>query len=225
MTDEEIENTIEAYGMAALRAVKAGYDGIEIHGANTYLLQQFVSPHSNRRRDKWGQDRLLFTRRVVERVLEKVAGQAFVGYRFSPEELEEPGIRWEHTAPLIDLLCESPLDFIHVSLWDYTMNGLKGDWDEPTLVRVARQTGGRKPLIGVGQVKSLADAEAVLAMGADLVAIGRAALSQPDWPLAAAEGRDIRIKIPREGAADLLTWPKGLEDKAYNVARWFEIEE
>lgn len=225
MTEEEIEEAIAAYAQAARRGVEAGFAGIEIHGANTYLLQQFVSPHSNRREDKWGQDRLLFSRRIVEEVLSAIRGSAFAGYRFSPEELETPGIRWEDTARLIDLLCSSALDFVHVSLWDFRMKGLNGDWPDDTLSRTAASVAGRKPLIGVGQIKSLQDAEECLSRGADMAALGRAALSQPDWPKCVAAGGQPRIKIPKEKAGEILTWPKGLEDKAYNVARWFEIED
>ena len=65
MSEDEIWTMIEGYAQAARRAVEAGYDGVEIHGANTYLIQQFVSPHSNRRDDEWGQDRLKFSREVT----------------------------------------------------------------------------------------------------------------------------------------------------------------
>lgn len=224
MTDEEIEEAISAYGSAARRAVEAGYEGVEIHGANTYLLQQFVSPHSNRREDKWGQNRLLFSQRVVEEVLNKVKGRAFVGYRFSPEELEEPGIRWEDTAALIELLSDSELDYLHVSLWEKGMRGLKGDWDEPTLAKVSRQIAQRKPLMGVGQVASREDAEECLKMGADMVAVGRAALTQPDLPRLMEQGRPARMTIPREGSGTLFNWPKGIEERALN-AGWFEFED
>src|SRR5690606_3685075 len=56
MSEEEILDTIAAFGEATRRAIEAGFDGIELHGANTYLIQQFFSPHSNRRTDKWGGD-------------------------------------------------------------------------------------------------------------------------------------------------------------------------
>lgn len=225
MTDEEIEETIAAFGQAARRAVEAGYEGIEIHGANTYLLQQFVSPHSNRREDKWGQNRLLFSERVIDEVLRQVDGRAFVGYRFSPEELEEPGIRWADTAALIDLLCSKDLDFIHVSLWDHQMKGLKGDAVEPTLVTVANYTAGRKPLIGVGKILNLDDSERCLELGADMAAVGRGALTLADFPQAVLRGETASTTIPKIGAGEIFTWPKGLEEKAYTVPNWFKIED
>ena len=54
MSEEEIVETIQAFGKATRRAIESGFDGIELHGANTYLIQQFFSPHSNRREDQWG---------------------------------------------------------------------------------------------------------------------------------------------------------------------------
>ncbi len=221
---DEIEEIIAAFGQAARRAAEAGFDAVEIHGANTYLIQQFVSPHSNRREDEWGQDRLLFPRRVVEAVLEQAAGRAAVGYRFSPEEKEEPGLRWEHSEALIEMLCEMPIDFLHASLWDFRMKGLAGDWPETTLERIVGAAAGRRPVMAAGLIRQREDAEEALALGAGFLAVGRAALSQPDWPRAAQAGR-VRTTIPKEGAGSLLTWPKGLEEKAYTVANWFEIED
>src|SRR5699024_12004567 len=57
ITKEEIDSTIKAFGEATRRVIEAGFDGVEIHGANHYLIHQFVSPYYNRRNDEWGQDR------------------------------------------------------------------------------------------------------------------------------------------------------------------------
>ena len=93
MSDEEIDATIRAFGDATRRAIEAGFDGIEIHGAKTYLIQQFFSPHSNRRTDKWGGDvneRMAFPLAVIESVKQAVREHAkspfIIGYRLSPEE-------------------------------------------------------------------------------------------------------------------------------------------
>lgn len=117
------------FGEATRRAIQAGFDGIELHGANTYLLQQFFSPHSNRRTDKWGgsvEKRMTFALEVIKRVhetVEKYANRPFiVGYRISPEEIEEPGIRMADTLQFIDVLAEQPIDYLHVSM-GYTYGG------------------------------------------------------------------------------------------------------
>jgi len=225
MTEEDVETAIRAYADAARRAFEAGYNGVEIHGANTYLLQQFVSPHSNRRDDRWGQERLAFPLAVTDAVLEAVPTGYPIGYRFSPEETETPGIRWADTARLIDALCTRPLAFLHVSLRDHRGSSLNEEFDEATLVRAARQIGGRLPLIGVGGVKVLDDAQRVLDLGADLVALGRIGISDPEWPRHAQSGQPIRTKVPSHNAEEILTIPAGLAARIASVPGWFEVEE
>ncbi len=222
MTEGEIVEVIEAFGAAAHRAVVAGFDGIEIHGANTYLLQQFVSPHSNRRTDIWGQDRLKFSREVVESVLKSVPDGFSVGYRFSPEEPDTPGLRMADTLALIDTLVQYQLDFLHVSLRDYKQTSFFQPEDGPTLNRIADHINGRIKLIGVGSVKTLEDAQAVQAAGADWVAIGRCGISEPEWPDVALNGGTPRTKVHRSNFAQELTLPKGLADRIDAVEGWFD---
>ena len=90
MTHAQINQMIDDFGEATRRAIEAGFDGVEIHGANTYLLQQFFSPHSNRRQDSWGGSREKRTRfpievltKVQHVVAEKEASHFIIGYRFS----------------------------------------------------------------------------------------------------------------------------------------------
>lgn len=113
LTADEIERLIAAFGKATELAIQAGFDGVEIHGANGYLLQQFYSGHSNRRTDKWGENRLAFPLAVVDAVVatkEKYQRNEFIlGYRFSPEEPEEKGITMADTFRLIDALVQKPL--------------------------------------------------------------------------------------------------------------------
>jgi fumarate reductase flavoprotein subunit len=104
MSNDEILTMIQRFGDATKRAIKAGYDGVEIHGANTFLNQQFFSPHSNHRNDHWGgslEKRAHFPLAVlkeVQRVRQEESVEDFViGYRFSPEEMEKPGICFEET--------------------------------------------------------------------------------------------------------------------------------
>ncbi|OIM02748.1 NADH-dependent flavin oxidoreductase, partial [Oenococcus oeni] len=123
LTNPEIEQIIDDFGEATRRAIQAGFDGIELHGANTYLLQQFFSPHSNRRTDKWGgnvQKRMTFALEVIKRVHSVVTQYAkepfIVGYRISPEEIETPGIRLADTMQFIDVLADQPIDYLHISM-------------------------------------------------------------------------------------------------------------
>ena len=130
------KKTIQAFGEATRRAIESGFDGIELHGANTYLIQQFFSPHSNRREDQWGgslENRYRFIDELLTTVfstVEKYAKKPFiVGYRFSPEEYETPGIRFEDTIWLLERLRETKLDYLHVSLMRMI--------EEPVLINTA----------------------------------------------------------------------------------------
>jgi 2,4-dienoyl-CoA reductase-like NADH-dependent reductase (Old Yellow Enzyme family) len=111
LTVPEIRMITHSYYDVTVRAIQAGFDGIEIHGANTYLPQQFVSPLTNQRTDEYARDGLLFIRELVDAVLKAKddAGKTdfIVGYRFSPEEKEVGGLRLDHTFGLLDALCSS----------------------------------------------------------------------------------------------------------------------
>lgn len=181
MTEEEILSTIDAFRKSVKRAYEAGFDGVEIHGANTYLLQQFYSPHSNYRIDRWGGDRVeryTFLNEVIQACLDerdKLSKEDFiVGYRFSPEENSNPGITLEDTDYLIDRLCESDLDYLHISLADYRQTSIRDEKStEIILERAVKRINHRKPFIGVGSVYKMQDAQMVLDYGAEIVALGR----------------------------------------------------
>lgn len=221
MTSEEIEEAIEAYGHACRRAEQAGFDAVEIHGANTYLIQQFVSPHSNQREDAYGQDRLLFSAHVVENCLAKVSPGYPVGYRFSPEEPWELGITLDQTDALVERLSNTNLTFLHVSLGSYDQGSIRGDGDEPVITRLNKKIAGRMPLIGVGGVDSEQRANACLGLGADLVAVGKASILNPDFP----RKPSARKLFPKEEAAERLTLPQGLARRILSAPGWFPMED
>lgn len=214
LTAEEVDEMIEAFGQATRRAIDAGFDGIEIHGANTFLIQQFYSPHSNRRMDRWGGSRderahfpLAVTRKVQEVVAEEASEDFIVGYRFSPEEIEEPGIRFEDTMYLLNKLAEEDLDYFHVSLAYYKATSLVDTTDTQPLIEKYRQAQSDRlaqiPLIGVGGIVHRADAEAALAAGYDAIAVGKAFIATPDWPKVIANSDDADWMIEPDQAEDL----------------------
>lgn len=181
MTTTEIENTILSFKEATTRAYETGFDGIEIHGANTYLLQQYFSPHSNERSDQWGgsvEKRMKFPLAIIEACMaakdEMDKPDFIIGYRFSPEENSDPGITLEHTDYLVDRLCETTLDYLHISLGNYQETSMRNEDDQNmTLKRVLNRINGRKPFIGVGSVYDIKDADQMLSYGVDMVALGR----------------------------------------------------
>lgn len=201
MTEAEIIETIQAYGEAARRAIAAGFDGVEIHGANTYLIQQYFSPHSNRRTDKWGGDvekRMTFPLAVVDKVIATVKKHArspfLVGYRLSPEEAENPGITLEDTLTLVDNLAKRELDYLHISTMNFKTTSIRGEKREkvPTMI-IHKRVGHLIPIIGVGGIIKPADAEHILQSGIPLVAIGRELIMEPDWLEKAAKGEEESI--------------------------------
>lgn len=201
LQDDEIEAIVRNFGETARRAIEAGFDGVEIHGANGYLLQQFFSPHTNRRDDRWGGDltkRLTFPIAVVEEVKRVIAEHAkrpfAVGYRFSPEEPEENGITMDDTLKLVDVLASQELDYLHVSLMDFRSKPrVRADDSRSRLQWIVDTAGGRTPVIGVGSVHTPEEALEALLTGALLVALGRELIMEPDWVAKVADGREAEI--------------------------------
>ena len=202
LTEAEIEEIIDAYGEATRRAIEAGYDGVEIHGANGYLIQQFFSGHSNRREDRFGgtlEKRMAFPLAVVDKVksvVEKYGDASFiVGYRFSPEEPEENGITMADTLVLVDALAEKGLDYLHVSLTDYSSTPHRGveDLSKTRIEYLLEKINNRVPLIGVGSIYSAEDARKAFETGVPLIALGRELLIDPDWVQKVEEGNEEKI--------------------------------
>ena len=218
MTESEIEETIAAYGEATRRAIAAGFDGVEIHGANTYLIQQFFSPHSNRRTDKWGGDlikRMTFPLAVVDSVKRAaaLAGRPFlVGYRISPEEMENPGITMEDTLYLAEALSHKELDYLHVSVMDFWAGSMRDKQDTAARAQlIAAKVGHILPVIGVGGFHTPEDAEKVLTIGIPLVAMGRELLMDPHWLTKVKENAVDKIETELDvNAQDLLKIPAPL---------------
>lgn len=202
LSEEEVETVIKDFGDATKRAIKAGFDGVEIHGANTYLIQQFFSPHSNRRRDQWGgtlDQRMNFPVGVVEeirRVVDKYAPSTFiVGYRISPEEIEDPGIRIEDTLTLIPNLIESGIDYLHVSLnrvWQTSLNN-KTD-TQPLIEKIQNVVAHKVPMIVVGQITKPADAEKVIEDDFEFAALGQELIREPNWVQKVVAGDEDSIR-------------------------------
>lgn len=125
LTHEEILEIIADFGRATKRAIQAGFDGVEIHGANHYLIQQFFSSLSNHRTDEWGgslEKRMAFPLAVVKEVKRVVAEAGpenfIIGYRISPEEIHGDGIgyTYKESIQLIAQVVKQELDYIHLSL-------------------------------------------------------------------------------------------------------------
>ena len=233
LTESEIEDIIEAFGETTRRAIEAGYDGVEIHGANHYLIHQFFSPHSNRRNDRFGgslEKRMTFPLAVIDKVKSTVAAHAkspfIVGYRFSPEEMETPGITMDDTLAFVDVLANKGLDYLHFSLGEFFSTPRRGveDLNKPRVQYLLETINKRVPLMGVGSIQSAEDARIALESGVELLAVGRELIIDPDWVQKIQEGRENEIitKIQPDKQNELVV-PDGLWHKILNVPGWFPI--
>ncbi len=230
LTGEEVEKIISAFGETTRRAIEAGFDGVEIHGANGYLIQQFFSPHSNRREDQWGgslEKRMAFPLAVVDEVKKVTSEHAtepfIVGYRFSPEEPEEPGITMADTLELIDTLAEKNLEYLHVSLNDFWSKPRRGvDDDRSRMEIIHERVGNKVPVIGVGSLYSAEDVIKAFGTGVPLLALGRELIIDPDWIEKVETGRenDIETKLDT-GAQARLVVPDPLWQAIVNTPGWF----
>ncbi|HSR12621.1 MAG TPA: FAD-dependent oxidoreductase, partial [Thermodesulfobacteriota bacterium] len=200
MTLEEIESVAESFAEAARRAKTAGFDGVELHGTHGYLLAQFLSPYTNRRTDIYGQDRGLFPLQVLDRVRARVGPDFIVGYRLSGEEFVDGGLTLPQSRSFARRMEERGIDYIHVS-------GAIIDVGENFVIplyipqgHLTRLAAGIKdvvkvPVITVGAVHDPALAEDALQKGkADLVAMGRALIADPELPAKIASGAPEEIR-------------------------------
>ena len=195
MTVHEIEETIEAFVLAAERAMEAGFDLIEIHGAHGYLINSFFSPLSNRRSDEWGgeeiDNRMRFPLRVAEAVRKHIPDSMPLFYRNSSVDGIEGGVTLQDSITLAKELKARGVDLI-----DCSSGGITGPSGRALqkpfpgyLVPYAREIRNKAaiPTMAVGLIMDAQQAESIIRSGdADLVAIGRQLLEDPNFPYHAA---------------------------------------
>lgn len=232
LNQEEIKEIISAFGEATRRAIEAGFDGIELHGAHGFLIQNFFSPFFNQRNDEWGgslENRMRFPLAVVHEVKRVIAEQAkrpfVLGYRISPEEFEDGGLRIDDSYVLIDRLIESGVDYIHASLFDIKNAKPINSTDEKTIGELlATYVGDRVPMIAAGLVRTPEDAEKALANGLKLVAIGQGLVMNPNWFELTSEGRDEEIDITLDpNRVSQLAIPNKLWEVIRMAKGWFKL--
>lgn len=204
MTIPEIEDVIEAFGQAALRAKKAGFDSIEVHGAHGYLLQGFLSPYSNRRTDKYGGDvrsRMRMITEVTQCIREKVGSNYPILCRISAEEHIPGGRNLEETVTTTPWLVEAGADCIDISTGNYNnfLTKMIPPMEQPKGLNIYASEAIKKvvdvPVIVAGKLNDPLIAEGVLAQGkADMIAIGRQLLADAEYvnKVAAGDFEDIR---------------------------------
>ena len=226
ITTDEIHNLINAFGNATDLAIRAGFDGVEIHGANRYLIQQFYSGITNRRNDEWGgniEKRMKFPLAIIDAVNEvrtrHNANKFIIGYRFSPEEPGENGLTMTETFALIDELVKKPLQYLHVSLPDFYINAYRGgDTKKPAIQQIHDRINGKLPLIGVGNLYTGEQIAKALDTGwAEFTALGKTVILNHNIGTLILEKRENEIEteldLEREDKYDLgeFLWERAKE--------------
>lgn len=184
LSEAEVEQLIADFVSAAQRAEQAGFDGVQIHGGHGYILTQFLSAQYNQRDDRWGgslenRARLLFA--ILDGIRAACRPDFQIGVRISTERfgLELP----EMIEVARQLLASDALDYLDLSLWDFTKQPEDKQFAGKTLMSLFTDLPRADIKLGVaGKIMSAADARAALEAGADYVAIGKAGIMAYDFP-------------------------------------------
>ncbi|MSZ16097.1 MAG: NADH:flavin oxidoreductase [Actinobacteria bacterium] len=222
MTTGEVEAMIHAFVDAAVRSKKAGFDGVELHGAHDYLICQFLNEDLNQRTDQYGgsfenRQRVLFS--IIEGIRAACGSDFHLGVRLSPERF---GMKTSEIVEVYKrLVAENNVDMIDMSLWDVFKTGADEDFAEQRLIDVfANLERGNVRLAVAGKLYTADDMAKAIDSGADMVAVGRAAITNHDFPLQTQKNPHFAMRelpVPRatlrdEGLSDLFigymgNWP------------------
>ena len=197
MTTEEIKETVKAFASAAKRAKSAGFDGVELHGGTGYLIDQFLSPFSNRRTDEYGgslKNRLRFALEVFDAVKASVGDDFAVGHRFLADEALPGGFSLKEAKVWAKELQKRKVAYLSVMygtyesffLPEYAENERKQGYMSSYAAQIKKAVPGT-PVISAGRIQTPQLAEKMITGGtADLVGLARVLLADPLWPKKAA---------------------------------------
>lgn len=206
MTQAEIKLVVKQFGQAAARAKAAGFDGCELHGAHGYLIEEFMSPYSNKRTDEYGGDlcnRMRFALEIIHEVREQTGSDFIIGYKLSSDEWVSGGLTIEDTKAYVPFLEEAGVDYFGVSVGVYR----SGDQIIPSMYTehgwIANNAKEVKsvasvPVYAIGRINDTRVANAIIKSGkADMVAMGRQSIADPETPNKAKAGcfTDIRTCV------------------------------
>ncbi len=202
MTNEEIWDVIESFGSAARRAVEAGFDGIQLHAAHGYLINEFLSPHTNRRDDYWGGDderRFHFLEEIYDLIRKEVAYSVPIIIKMNADDFVEKGLTPYDSLRIALRLQSIGLNAIEISGGMYEsgnktaqLNILKPEQEAyfrgyASLFKAELNI----PVILVGGIRSKSIAEDILrANDADLIALSRPLIREPDLPNKFKQGKE-----------------------------------
>lgn len=194
MTETEINDVVSRFVTTASRAKQAGYDGVQIHAAHGYLLAQFLSPLTNKRKDEWGgslenRARLLLT--IVQQVREQCGKDFDVAVKLNSADFQRGGFDVDDARDVVGMLAHHNVDLVELSGGSYEAPAMQGRTaDDRTLAReayfltFAEQIASTTtiPIMTTGGIRKLAVAQQVIQSGVDMVGIASALALTPDLP-------------------------------------------
>ncbi len=203
LTNSEINDLVQAFGDSALRCQKAGFDFVEIHAAHGYLINQFLSANANIREDEYGgsfNNRIRFLLEIVRDIKQKTGADFPIGIRYNGDDYIENGWTLAEALALAPILEAEGVAYLHISAGVYGSKQLT----IPSMyvkhgcfIHLADQIKTRAtiPVVAVGRIKHPDLAEQIIAEGkADIVAMGRALLADPNLPNKSQEGDLTKIR-------------------------------
>ena len=221
LSKNEVQEVINDFINAAIRAQKCGYDGVEVHGAHGYILTQFLSTRINKRTDEYGgslgnRSRILFE--IINGIRQACGPDFLLGIRLSPERfgMDLAEIK-EICQRLID---EDNIDFLDISLWDSFKYPEDEKYKDQTLLQHFTSLDRKNVLMTVaGKIRNGSDVHKVLEAGIDFVTIGRAAILHHDFPVQVMGNPDFKpTELP---VSESYLHNEGLSDNFINyMRRW-----
>lgn len=203
LTTEEVKGMVEKFRLAVRRAVQAGFDTIEIHGAHGYLIHQFHSPLTNKREDEYGKDLTKFGREIIQAAKEEIPTGMPLLMRISAKEYVEGGYDIDGSITFTKEYQDAGVDMFDISSGG---EGPIAAWGRPGTHAAYQAPLARKikealnaPVIAVGRLD-----DAILANGiigneeADLIAVGRGMLRNPYWALEASKQLRKEADVPKQ---------------------------
>ncbi|WP_367375714.1 NADH:flavin oxidoreductase/NADH oxidase family protein [Pseudomonas lini] len=210
-TTAEIEDIIRRFGRSAAICKEAGFSGVQIHGAHGYLINQFLSPHHNRRTDEWGgspEKRRRFVLAVYAEIRHQVGAEFPVGIKLNSADFQRGGFTEEESMATIHALAEAGIDLIEISGGTYESPAMSGGLQETkkasTVAREAYflefaekvRASIKVPLMVTGGFRSAAAMNAALRCGAlDVIGLARLLAIDPEAPAALLQGQDSSQRV------------------------------
>ena len=232
LEEAEIEDIITRFGRSAAVAREAGFTGVQIHGAHGYLVSQFLSPHHNRRTDRWGgslENRSRFVREVYAEIRRQVGPDFAVSIKINSADFQKGGFTEDESAQVIAELAEAGIDLVEVS---------GGTYEAPAMVGPQQKESTRKregyflrfvervraevdvPLAVTGGFRTADGMEAAVAGGAaDMVGLARVLAIQPDFPRQVLAGENPESLVRR-----LSTGVKAIDQMSMLDVTWYEVQ-